>query len=151
MQIYTKAYGEVEIDDRQVINFPNGLFGFETLRKFALLDATQQPFYWIQSLDVEQVAFVLIKPVIFRPDYKPGLMSSDLEQLGLKNTNEEDALVFSIVTFLDDKQTMTANLQGPVIINRHKRIGRQCISTDSRWQTRHNIAEELANQRKNLC
>jgi flagellar assembly factor FliW len=123
MKIYTKAYGEVEIDDRQVINFPNGLFGFETLREFALLDAAQQPFYWIQSLDVEQVAFVLIKPVIFRPDYKPGLMASDLEELKLKNTDEENALVFSIVTFLHDKKTMTANLQGPVIITGLPRTG----------------------------
>lgn len=151
MQILTKAYGEVEIDERQIINFPNGLFGFETLHDFALLDATQQPFYWLQSIDVDQVAFVLIKPSIFRPDYDPSVMKSDLEALRLKVSNEENALVFSIVTFLDDNQNMTANLQGPVIINRHERVGRQCISTDSRWETRHNIAEEMASQRNNIC
>jgi len=151
MQIYTKAYGDLEIDERQIIQFPSGLFGFETLKEYALLDATQQPFYWIQSLDVEQVAFVLIKPTIFRPDYDPSVMKSDLEELGLENLNDEDALIFSIVTFLDDDQNMTANLQGPVIINRRNRIGRQCISTDPRWQTRHNIAEEMASQRNTPC
>ena len=151
MQILTKAYGEVEIDERQIITFPNGLFGFETLHDFALLDATQQPFYWLQSIDVDQVAFVLIKPSIFRPDYNPAVMKSELEALSLKNSSEENALVFSIVTFLDDNQNMTANLQGPVIVNRHKRVGRQCISTDSRWETRHNIAEEMASQRNSIC
>ncbi|MDC7234064.1 MAG: flagellar assembly protein FliW [Spirochaetales bacterium] len=151
MKILTKAYGEVEIDERQIIHFPNGLFGFETLHEFALLDATQQPFYWLQSLDVDEVAFVLIKPTIFRPDYNPAVMNSDLEALGLKDCSEENALVFTIVTFLDDNQSMTANLQGPVIVNRGERQGRQCISTDSRWQTRHNIAEEMASQRNSIC
>ncbi|MBF9014821.1 MULTISPECIES: flagellar assembly protein FliW [unclassified Oceanispirochaeta] len=151
MQIITKAYGEVEIDERQIITFPNGLFGFETLHDFALLDATQQPFYWLQSIDVDQVAFVLIKPSIFRPDYTPAVMKSELEALSLKDSSEENALVFSIVTFLDDNQNMTANLQGPVIVNRHARVGRQCISTDPRWETRHNIAEEIASQRNSIC
>lgn len=151
MQIITKAYGEVEIDERQIITFPNGLFGFETLHEFALLDATQQPFYWLQSIDMDEVAFVLIKPYIFRSDYNPSVMNSDLEALSLKDCSEDNALVFSIVTFLEDNQNMTANLQGPVIINRHERLGRQCISTDSRWQTRHNIAEEMASQRDSVC
>ncbi len=151
MQITTKAYGEVEIDERQIIRFPNGLFGFETLHDFALLDASQQPFYWLQSIDVVEVAFVLINPGIFRSDYDPGLMKPDMEVLELSELNDETALVFSIVTFLEDNQNMTANLQGPVVINRHARIGRQCISGDSRWMTRHNIAEEMASERKDPC
>lgn len=150
MQIKTKAYGVVDIDDRQLLRFPSGLFGFETLRDFALLDAAQQPFYWLQSVDVEQVAFVLIKPTIFRPDYEPAVTGQDLEALGLENTDGEESLVFSIVTFVEN-ETMTANLQGPVIINRNKRTGRQCISTDSRWQTRHNIADEMAGERNDAC
>ena len=150
MQINTKAYGTVDIDDRQLLRFPNGLFGFETLSDFALLDAAQQPFYWLQSVDVEQVAFVLIKPNIFRPEYTPAVTKPDLEALGLENTEGDDALVFSIVTFVEN-ETMTANLQGPVIINRNSRTGRQCISTDPRWQTRHNIAEEMAGEKDDAC
>lgn len=151
MQIKTKAYGEMEIDERQIIQFPNGLFGFETLQDFVLMDANQQPFYWLQSLEVEQVAFVLIKPNIFRPDYNPSVINSDLNALSLESVEDDDALVFSIVTFSEDNKVMTANLQGPILINRHIRQGRQCISTDSRWQTRHNIAEEMAAQRTDAC
>ena len=151
MRIITKAYGEVEIDERQIITFPGGLFGFETLHDFALLDATQQPFYWLQSIHVEQVAFVLLKPSIIRPDYDPAVTKSDLKALGLEDSRDENALVFSIVTFLEDNQNMTANLQGPIVVNRHERVGRQCISTDSRWETRHNIAKEMASQRNSPC
>ncbi len=152
MEINTKAYGLVNIDERQIIGFPEGILGFETLHKFALLDAAQQPFYWLQSLDLVDVAFVLIKPTIFRPDYRSASMKSDLEILDLPGGDEnENALVFSIVTFSEDSKVMTANLQGPVIINKKSRLGRQCISTDDRWKTRHNIAEELAARRKTPC
>jgi flagellar assembly factor FliW len=147
MQVKTKAYGVVEIDERQIIQFPTGLFGFETLHDYVLMDARQQPFYWLQSLDVEQVAFVLIKPTVFNPAYKPGVMKSELESLNLKSDDDEEALVFSIVTFHEDDQSMTANLQGPVIINKSSRKGKQCISIDANWKTRHNIAEELASQK----
>lgn len=151
MQVKTKAYGIVEVDERQIIQFPMGMFGFETLHDYVLMDARQQPFYWLQSLEVESVAFVLIKPNVFRPEYKPAVMKSELEALKLESETEDDCLVFSIVTFHDDDQTMTANLQGPVIINRNLRSGKQCISLDSRWKTRHNIAEELAAKKDNVC
>jgi len=151
MQVKTKAYGIVELDERQVIHFPTGLFGFETLHEYILLDARQQPFYWLQSLEVEQIAFVLIKPTVFRSEYKPNVMKSDLESLDIRAENDEDTLVFSIVTFHDENQSMTANLQGPILINKNSRTGKQCISTDARWKTRHNIAEEMAAQKDSLC
>jgi len=151
MQVKTKAYGMLELDERQIIRFPSGLFGFETLTDFVLMDARQQPFYWLQSMDVEQVAFVLIKPSIFRPDYNPGVVKADLELLELESDSGEEALVFSIVTFQEDNKAMTANLQGPILINKNNRTGRQCISMDSRWKTRHNIADELASQKESVC
>ena len=143
MLIHSKAYGPVEVDDRQRISFPAGLLGFENLTDFVLMDARQQPFYWLQSLEVEQIAFVLIDPRLFRPEYKPGVDPSDLEILGLAE-GDQDLLNFAIVTIPEDQERMTANLQGPVLINRVTRNGRQCISTDPRWRVRHNILEELA-------
>ncbi|RQV98510.1 MAG: flagellar assembly protein FliW [Calditrichaeota bacterium] len=151
MEIMTKAYGAVEIDEKQIIHFPSGLFGFETLREFALLDAEQKPFFWLQSLEVEQIAFVLINPIIFRPDYKPMVVEDELLELGLENEEEEKVLLFSIVTIPSDQKLMTANLQGPVLINRETRRGRQFISTSSEWKVRHNIMDELAAQRNNSC
>jgi flagellar assembly factor FliW len=38
---------------------------------------------------------------------------------------------------------MTANLQGPVIINPAKRMGRQAISLSDRYGVRHVILEEM--------
>jgi flagellar assembly factor FliW len=146
MKVRTKPYGEIEIEDRRRISFPRGLFGFEDLRDFALLDAEQQPFFWLQSLERVEVAFVLIDPHFFRPDYTPDVDPVELEELSLSSA--EDALVFAIVTIPSTAQRMTANLQGPLILNRTTHVGRQYISLNPRWGVRHVIQDELAAARE---
>jgi len=151
MEIQTKAYGLIDIDERQKIFFPDGILGFENLKEYALMDASQQPFYWLQSLEIAEIAFVLINPTVFRPDYKTGVSVAELEEIELESDTDERSLVFAIVTIPEDQTKMTANLQGPVIINKEKRIGRQCISTYMEWKTRHYILEELAALKDNVC
>ncbi len=138
----TKPFGEIEIADRQRLSFPAGLFGFEDLREFALLDAKQAPFYWLQSLERVEVAFVLLDPRFFRPGYTPDVDPAEMTQIDIRS--EEELLVFAIVTIPQDPSQMTANLQGPVLINRRSKVGRQSISLNQRWGVRHNILEELS-------
>jgi flagellar assembly factor FliW len=142
MKVNTKAYGIIEVDERQKVSFPAGLFGFETLRDYLILDAEKQPFYWLQSTDDAGVAFVLVNPFLFRPDYELDIGDGELTSIGI--ASPEKALVFAIVTIPPDGGPMTANLQGPLIINRDLRLGKQAILTDPRWKTRHDIVEELA-------
>ncbi|GHV88605.1 flagellar assembly factor FliW [Spirochaetia bacterium] len=149
MKASTKAYGVIDVDERQKIVFPAGLFGFEALKDYILLDADRQPFYWLQSMDVEQAAFILVNPFLFRPDYELDINDEDMRAIGI--SSPEKALVFSIVTIPPDGSPMTANLQGPLIINRELRIGKQAILTDARWKTRHDIMEEMAAAKKAPC
>ncbi len=142
MKVLTKPYGEMEIAERQRISFARGLFGFEDLREFVLLDATQQPFYWLQSVERVEVAFVLIDPLFFRPDYTPDVDPGSWRRSGSRSG--EDMLVFAIVTIPENSSRMTANLQGPLILNRRTHVGRQSISSNPRWGVRHVILDELA-------
>jgi flagellar assembly factor FliW len=146
VKVATKAYGLVDVDERQRITFPNGLFGFEAFREYVLLDAERQPFYWLQSLDVEQLAFVLVNPFLFRPDYEANISNEELAEIGIDSP--EKALIFSIVTIPPDGGPMTADLQGPLVINRGTRTGKQAILNDARWKTKHDIMAELAEVRK---
>jgi flagellar assembly factor FliW len=149
MRIQTRPYGEIDIDERQRVNLPWGLLGFEDLRDWALLDATQPPFYWLQSLERSEIAFVLIDPRLFRPDYEPGADPAEVD--GLELAAPEEGLVFVIVTVPAQSARMTANLQGPLVINRRTRTGRQLVSNDPRWGVRHVIADELTALRKTAC
>ena len=72
-------------------------------------------------------------------------MSIDNEELlPIGVTDPEKALIFSIVTIPTDGTAMTANLQGPLVINRDNRLGIQAVLTDSRWKTKHDIIAELS-------
>ena len=141
MKVITKAFGSIEVDERQKVSFPQGLFGFESFKEFVLLDAEQQPFYWLQSLDVEQIAFVLINPFLFRPDYEMNIENDELLPIGI--TEPGKAVIFSIVTIPADGSPMTANLQGPLVINRDNKMGIQAVLSDSRWKTKHDILAEM--------
>lgn len=140
MKVTTKAYGPVEVDERQRVRFPGGLFGFEGIEDYILIDADRQPFYWLQSLEAEHIAFVVINPFLFRPDYELDIDDERLRDIGI--TSADAALIFAIVT-IPPSGPMTANLQGPLIINRDTRTGKQEILTDPRWKTKHNVMEEL--------
>jgi len=142
--ILTKPFGSVELNERQRIRFPFGVLGFESLHDYALLDAEQAPFYWLQSLQVVEIAFVLIEPRVFRPDYTLSVGAEELAAIGI--LRPEDALVFAIVTVPEEPRRMTANLQGPIIINKDSRTGRQSICSDPRWQVRHPILAELVRE-----
>ncbi|GAB6393005.1 MAG: flagellar assembly protein FliW [Treponematales bacterium] len=148
MKVETKAYGLIDIDEKQRLVFPQGLLGFEMYKDYALLDAEKQPFYWLQSLDAAPLAFILINPFLFMPDYEVDVSAEDLQFIGIDDPKK--ALVFSLVTVPASGGPMTANLQGPLLINRDTRRGVQSILTDPRWKTKHDVMAELSarNQRQ---
>ena len=149
MTVSTKPFGIIEVDERQKLKFPHGILGFENLVNYVLLDATQPPFYWLQSLDEPDIAFVLIDPRFFKPDYTHDVPQEDLEEIGL--AAEDDQLVFAIVTIPEDHSQMTANLQGPIVVNKDNKLGRQSITANPRWFVRHYIIEELAAVKDRAC
>jgi flagellar assembly factor FliW len=148
MKITTKAHETIDIDERQILSFPHGLFGFEVLKDYALLDTARPPFYSLQSIDIESLAFTLIDPFLFRPDYEAELDDDDLQELGIGDPRQ--ALILSIVT-IPNSNSMTANLQGPLIINRETRLGKQVILQDPRWKIKHDIIAEFTAREAAPC
>lgn len=149
MRVTTKAYGPIDVDERQKLFFPYGVLGFEKLQRYVLLDAAQAPFYWLQSLEVVEVAFVMISPRIFHADYRLEVPPEEIEEIGIDSP--EKILDFVIVTVPENPMEMTANLQGPIIVNRDTRVGRQSISLNPEYGVRHPILKELALLREQPC
>ncbi len=129
-------------NDVKQISIPSGLYGFEGLTKFALTRASQEPFLLLKSLEEESLSFILIDPLYFRPDYTPDLSEEDLKEIGEEKENNLYALAIVTVRPGEDPQ-MTANLQGPIIINGDNLTARQCITSNPKWQTRHDILAEI--------
>lgn len=142
IKVNTKPFGEIEIDEMQIVDFPEGILGFDFVKKFIILDADDDsPFKWMQAFDEKDLAFVIIMPISFMPTYELSISQGDYE--AVKAEPGDELLVFAIVTIPDNPSLMTANLQGPIIINPVSRLGRQAISLSDRYTVRHNILEEI--------
>lgn len=141
MLIETKTLGKVEIEEKNVLNFPEGLFGFEEFHKYALINAEYEPFYYLQSLDTKDLAFLLVDPFLIAPEYELDIDDSILEEIGIKTVS--DVLLYAIVTIPVNGSPVTANLQGPVIINRKNNKALQAVLTNTQWTTKHDIVKAL--------
>jgi flagellar assembly factor FliW len=141
MKVDTKAFGLIDVEEKQKVTIKQGLFGFEDYTEYFLFDAEHEPFYWLQSVREKDIAFILINPFLFRKDYEANVTNEDLAEIGI--TSPDNALIFVIVTIPQDENPMTANLQGPIIINRETMTGMQAILSDSKWKTRHDIVAEM--------
>ena len=107
------------------VRLPTGILGFEQFNNYVLLaNPAEMPFAWLRVADSASLAFVVINPFIVMPEYAPDIPQPDVEFLDLKEP--ADALLFSIVT-LRGPNRATLNLKGPLVINRHTRIGKQVI------------------------
>lgn len=143
MLVETKHFGKLEVQDDQVIIFPHGLYAFEEKKRYVLLqnEDPENPLWWLQSLDDVNLAFVLINPFLFKPDYEFDLADEDVEELG--SPKPEDVVVFSLVVIPDDLKKMTANLLAPIIINAKTKKGKQVVLLKKNYSTKHLIFEEL--------
>lgn len=130
MQIHTSRFGIVDITPEDLITFNEGLLGFNSLRKFVLLDDPNDDiFAWLQSCEEPGIAFPVLEPELFVDQYNYEMAKSDLIALSL--STKEGTRAFSIITIPDDPTKMTANLKAPIIINVKTRMGKQCVLQDN--------------------
>lgn len=138
MKIATKYSGEVEINPKNIITFPQGIPSFEEEKEFVLLPFSEppsSPFYILQSVHTEGLAFVVMTPFVFYPEYEVKIPDNVVEQLEIEK--EEDVALFTIITLRETLEKSTVNLRGPIVINSAKQLGKQIVLNDSNYETRH--------------
>jgi len=141
MIINTTRFGEIEVSDASVLHMAEGMLGFEWCKRFVLLeDKPNTPFKWLQAVDDPAVAFIVINPMEFFPDYEVELADDEAEMLGI--TNAEDAAVVTTVTIDKNEGCVTTNLLGPIIINSHDLKAKQIVLNDDKYGTKHVIGQK---------
>ena len=142
MIIQTSRFGQVQFQEEEILNFPEGILGFSNLKRFVLVDdPTDEIFAWLQACDESAIAFPVLEPELFTESYKITLSKADQESL--KVQNGEVYRMFSIVTIPDDPTKMTANLKAPVVVNVQQRLARQCVLQDNNLAIREPIFHKL--------
>lgn len=142
MKVNTTRFGELEVNNEDVILFSEGLLGFEKLNKFFVVDPGDSTLIlWLQSVDDAKIAFPIIEPKIFKPDYVAKLMASDMASVELENIN--NANIYTILTIPSNVTEMSANLKAPIVINNEKKIARQIVLQDSKLTVKHEMYKDL--------
>lgn len=138
MIVQTSRFGPVDVDEDRVITFPKGLLGFSSYHQFVLIQPNEDGyFFWLQSVDTPELAFVVTDPSLFVTGYEVTLKPDQMRELGIEQENE--AQVFVIVN--KRGSTLTGNLQGPLVVHAMRRIGEQLVLSDRRFHTRVPLLE----------
>lgn len=142
MKVNTTRFGELQVNKEDVINFPEGLLGFESLKKFFVVDPGDSTLIlWLQSIEDDKIAFPIIEPKIFKPDYVAKLLPADMNSVELESLTQ--AKIYSILTIPSDITEMSANLKAPVVINNEKKIAKQIVLQDSKLSVKYEMYKEL--------
>ena len=142
MKINTTRFGELQVNNEDIINFSEGVLGFENLSKFFVVDPGDSTLIlWLQSIEDSSIAFPIIEPKIFKPEYVAKLLPADMNNVKLENAS--DAKIYSILTIPSDITTMSANLKAPIVINNEKKIARQIVLQDNKLSVKYEMYKEL--------
>jgi flagellar assembly factor FliW len=142
LEIETLRFGKLPIQENKVITFPKGILGFARNKKYILFPHSEgSPFFWLQSVEDGDLAFVVMNPQIVKPDYTVDIEEGTLNELDVKEPS--DLEVMCIVTIpRNQPERMTINLLGPIIINSQNRSALQVICDKQSYSHRHPVVTE---------
>lgn len=135
MNIQSRRFGSIEIDDESVLTFPEGIIGFPDEHAFVLIPHNSGGFLaWLQSARSPDLALPVVSAHAFGDKYPDVPVEPAAEAAGL-GTNVEDIAVL-VVLCAPQGQPATVNLLAPIVVNVATRRGAQLILDGSRFTTR---------------
>ena len=142
LKVNTSRFGEIEVDENNVVHFANGIPAFEGENEFVILPYDQEsPYYFMQSLKSPDLAFLLTIPFLFFPDYTFEIDDETIKELEIKN--QENVVYYSMITIPNGSiRYMTANLLAPVVLNTDNMRAKQVVLEKSNYTTKHRLFPE---------
>jgi flagellar assembly factor FliW len=114
LTIQSTRFGQVEIAEDTVVEFPDGLIGLGGCRYALISRDPDSPFVWLQSLEDPAVALPITSPQRFFDSYTVELTDDDAERLGFDESVAAD--VYVTVTASSELSNFTANLRAPILV-----------------------------------
>ncbi|KUO71293.1 MAG: flagellar assembly protein FliW [Desulfosporosinus sp. BRH_c37] len=138
MKVKSTRFGELEVAEEQLFDFPYGIPGFPEEKTFVYLphDA-ESPFSFLQSTTEANLTFLLADPFSFFKDYEFVIEDEVAKELGISQENPPQ--VFLIATVKEKLADMTVNLLAPIVINGVNHTGRQVILDKPEYSIRHKL------------
>lgn len=141
MIVKTKRFGDLNVEEQDIITMIGGLPGFEDNTKYVLLNHDEKsPYKWLQSLENSELAFVVMEPFVFFADYQFELSQNDIKELEV--ARPEDVAVLVILVIPEDPTKMTANIKAPLVINMAKMKGKQIVLNNEAYPVKLHLFQQ---------
>lgn len=147
MKIDTRKFGEIDIEEDKILTMPEGLPGFAGFERFILIeDPETAPFCRFQSIEDSNLSFIVMNPLMFKPDYKLDLKGL-IQNRGWKDVELEKLLIFVVINIKEGKKekSITANLMGPLVINLENKEVIQMAISDSDYSHQYDVLKAISN------
>jgi flagellar assembly factor FliW len=141
IKVQTIMMGEVEVDEKAIITFPNGLPGFGGAKRWFFAGEDEDVIKWMICLDCGHICLPVTSPEVVDPSYSPDVPEENLKRLMLSSLDE--GILMVVLNLPRDKPWMgTANLLAPIVINPSLRLGEQVVLMDERYSVRTPLVSE---------
>lgn len=139
------ATSPYSLKDGDEVNFPQGLVGCPTWKRFAFRFIPEQaPIHLLDCLDVAAISLYVVDPYLVLSDYAIDMAEAEQRLISLERA--ADATVFAILVVRHDPLLVTANLVGPLVINSRTKVGCQLVLENDRYSVRHLIYSEKSGE-----
>lgn len=132
---------EMYYDKKDLIVFQEGIFGFEDQKEFLPLPVEENTdaVLSLQSIQDEEVGFIIMNPFLLKQDYDPILQAEDLEALNVKDTKDLSFYVIAVVKHPMEESTL--NFKCPIVVNALTREARQVILEEGDYSFRETLKD----------
>ncbi len=133
IRIRSTRFGDVEVEEKAIIEFEGGVFGFPRETEFVLLEHPDSTnFGYLQSRRTAWLAFPVMDATLLAPSYpvpRPELIA---QAAGLGH--KELAMLLILIT--DAHGSIEVNLLAPLVIDLETRRGAQVMLDPTRYSAR---------------
>lgn len=140
--IESTRFGQLDIADEAVIEFPDGLIGLGGSRFTLLAREADSAFVWLHSLDEPSLAIPVTNPFRFFADFAVELPDEESDRIGIHDAAEAD--VYVTVRAGEELGDFAANLLAPILISKGR--GWQIINEADGMPVRAPLFADLAEQ-----
>ena len=134
-RIESTRFGQIDLSEDIVLDFPQGMIGFPDLHRYAILKQREDSvFMWLHAIDDGALAFPIVLPWVFYWDYEVKLSDEDMAAIGV--TRADEISIYCVVNVGADVRKATINLFAPIVVHNATRMAKQVINTAEGYSTR---------------
>ncbi len=131
IKVRTRDFDEIEISEKEILNFPQGIIAFEEYSRYVLLAPLGENKFpmWLQCVDNENICFIIFSPFELCPDYKVTLSESEKKLIGAPEDGSGiEYLVIAVVP--DSYEDTTVNLKSPIAVSTANNTAVQIVAPE---------------------